>query len=100
MSQTAGASARIWRVAVNVMPRQVLHDPQGVAIQEALAALGFTSVLSLRAGQRLVLELSASDEAAALAQVEAMCQQLLINPILHEYTLDPLGAIAEVGAPS
>ena len=58
-------SATRYRVAVHVVPRQGLLDPQGKAVADALHTLGFGSVASVHVGRHLVLEVEARDEGDA-----------------------------------
>ncbi|CAN5858396.1 phosphoribosylformylglycinamidine synthase subunit PurS [soil metagenome] len=80
-------TARRYRVAVHVVPRQGLLDPQGKAVADALHSLGFGSVASVHVGRHLVLELEASDEAAAREQTKRMCAQLLANPVTEDFEI-------------
>jgi phosphoribosylformylglycinamidine synthase PurS subunit len=80
-------TARRYRVAVHVVPRQGLLDPQGKAVADALHSLGFGSVASVHVGRHLVLEIEASDEAAAREQTKRMCAQLLANPVTEDFEI-------------
>ena len=74
------------RVVVTLKP--TVNDPQGLAIRGGLHNLGFASVDSVRAGKYLELRLADADEAGARAQVDAMCRQLLANPVIEQYRFD------------
>ena len=63
-------------------------DPQGKAIGHALNGLGFESVGEVRQGKLIELELADTDPAAARAQVEEMCRQLLANPVIENYAIE------------
>ena len=76
------------KARVHVSPRQGVLDPQGKAIGTALAALGFAGVGEVRQGKLIELELSETDPARARAQVEAMCRQLLANPVIEDYAIE------------
>jgi phosphoribosylformylglycinamidine synthase len=73
------------RVEVRLKPGVL--DPQGKAIGNALAHLGFTGVGEVRQGKLIEIELAESDPAAARLQVEAMCRELLANPIVENYAI-------------
>ena len=75
------------RVAVHVVPRQGLLDPQGKAVADALHSLGFGSVASVHVGRHLVLEVEAADEGDAREQVKRMCAQLLANPVTEDFEI-------------
>lgn len=63
-------------------------DPQGKAIRNALAALGFDGVGDVRQGKYIEVELDESDENAARAKVEKMCRDLLANTVVENYAYE------------
>jgi phosphoribosylformylglycinamidine synthase len=79
-----------YRVAVQIMPRRGILDPQGTAIAHALHSLGYDGLGDARLGKLVELDLSASDEAAAEETAREMCDRLLANPVTEDF------AIAEV----
>ena len=76
------------KVRVQVMLRPAVLDPQGKAIGNALAALGFTEIGEVRQGKLIELELAETEPARARQQVEAMCKQLLANPVTEDYAIE------------
>jgi len=76
------------KVRVQVMLRRDVLDPQGKAIGNALAALGFAGIGEVRQGKLIELELAETDPARTREQAEAMCKQLLANPVIEDYTID------------
>lgn len=76
------------KARVHVTLKTGVLDPQGKAIQHALDQLGFTGVEGVRTGKVFELELTDTDEAAARARVEAMCQQLLANTVIENYDIE------------
>ncbi len=71
------------RVRVTLKPG--ILDPQGRAIQQALATLGFSSVEGVRVGKYLEVELNETDKAVAESTLKAMCEKLLANPVIENY---------------
>ena len=78
------------RATVLVRPKPGILDPQGDAVGSALGHLGF-EVRDARVGKVIDLELEAKDEAAAKAEVEKMCAQLLANPLIESYEIELVG---------
>ena len=78
----------MWLARVYVTLKPTVNDPQGLAIRGGLRHLGFETVESVRAGKYLELRLEAADQAAAREQLEAMCRQLLANPVIEQYRFD------------
>jgi phosphoribosylformylglycinamidine synthase subunit PurS len=75
-------------VIVTIRRRPVIADPQGSTVARALTDLGHTGVRSLRIDRTIYLEMDGSDTDEVRAQVETMCQQLLANPVLEDYTIE------------
>jgi phosphoribosylformylglycinamidine synthase len=78
----------MWLARVYVTLKPTVNDPQGLAIRGGLHHLGFAAVESVRAGKYLEVRVAAAEEAAAREQVEAMCRQLLANPVIEEYRFE------------
>ena len=75
------------KATVLVRPKQGILDPQGQAVESSLRQLGF-AVDEARIGRVVDLEVEASDAAAARAEVERMCEQLLANPLIESYEIE------------
>lgn len=78
----------IFQAEINIMPHKELLDPQGKAVQHSLGAIQVTGVKDVRIGKHISLRIEADDEAAARAQVEAACKQLLANLIMETYSYE------------
>ena len=76
------------KARVHVTLKRGVLDPQGKAIGNALAALGFAGVGEVRQGKLIELDLGETDPAAARAQVEKMCRELLANPVIEDYAIE------------
>ena len=63
-------------------------DPQGKAIANALTSLGFQNVNSVRQGKVIDIDLSETDTEAAEQLVQSMCNRLLANNVIEDYTID------------
>jgi phosphoribosylformylglycinamidine synthase PurS subunit len=69
------------RARVLVRPKAGILDPQGVAVERALPALGFDGVANVHVGR--LIELDIEDP----TQLEAMCEKLLANPLIEDYEI-------------
>ncbi len=74
---------------VLVTPREGVLDPEGRAVQSALADLGYDLVSDVRTGKVIELELATDDAAHARALVVEMCEKLLANPVIEQYQITP-----------
>jgi phosphoribosylformylglycinamidine synthase subunit PurS len=69
---------------VLVRPKAGILDPQGIAVQRALPALGFEGVDHVHVGRLIELDVENPD------QLEAMCEKLLANPLIEDYEVQLL----------
>lgn len=76
------------KATVYVTIRQNVLDPQGKAVRDALASLGFGEVKDVRIGKYMELELATENRAEAEARVRDMCEKLLANPVIEEYRFE------------
>jgi len=80
-----------FRVAVHIVPRRGLLDPQGKAVADALHTLGFKSVSDVHVGRHVVVELDARDASDAEKEARAMCERLLANPVTEDFEIATVG---------
>jgi len=73
---------------VHVMLKPGVLDPQGEAVRHALGALGFDGIEGVRQGKVIEIDLSATDAAAAKAEVMRMCDRLLANTVIESYRIE------------
>jgi phosphoribosylformylglycinamidine synthase len=76
-------------VRILIRPKAGILDPQGTAVEQALPQLGFAGASNVRIGR--LVELDVADD----ADVEAMCDKLLVNPLIEDYEIQsdvPAGA--------
>src|SRR3546814_17053666 len=76
------------KARVHVTLKNGVLDPQGKAIEHALAALGFAGVDDVRQGKVIEFQLAERDPAKARAEVEAMCEKLLANTVIEKDALE------------
>ena len=73
------------KARVHVMLKNGVLDPQGEAVRHALGALGFDGVNGVRQGKVIELDLA---EGTTEADVTAMCEKLLANPVIESYSVE------------
>jgi phosphoribosylformylglycinamidine synthase len=69
------------KARVLIRPKEGILDPQGKAVERALPALGFDGVANVHVGR--LIELDIEDP----SQLEAMCEKLLANPLIEDYSI-------------
>ena len=63
-------------------------DPQGKAIEGALGSLGFSDVDQVRQGKVFDMAIAHDDRAKAESDLKAMCEKLLANTVIENYTIN------------
>ena len=74
------------RIKVTLKPGVL--DPQGKAIANALGSLGFTGVGEVRQGKYIEVDLAEKDPKKAGKAVEKMCEELLANTVIENYSYE------------
>jgi len=75
-------------VTVHIERRPEIADPEGTAIARSLTDLGYADVTSVRTGRTLHLEVEGNDPEEVRSRVEEMCEKLLANPVIEDYTVE------------
>jgi len=76
------------KASVNVFLKPGVLDVQGKAVESALHGLGWDGVSHVRVGRLITFDLVATDAKAAEAEVKAMCDKLLANPVIESYRVE------------
>ncbi len=76
------------KAIVNIYLKDGILDPQGKAVHHALKTMGFSGVSDVRMGKQIILELSATNDEEARVEVEKMCETLLANTVIENYTFE------------
>ena len=76
------------KAKITVTLKNGVLDPQGKAIEKTLGNLGFKGVGDVRQGKVIEIDLDETDTAKAEAAVKDMCEQLLANTVIENYTIE------------
>ncbi|WP_188944731.1 phosphoribosylformylglycinamidine synthase subunit PurS [Nakamurella endophytica] len=79
------------RVAVDVVIKPEILDPQGKAILAALGRGGHSGVLAVRQGKHFDLEV---DESVSDEDLEEIAGTLLANPVIETWTVTRLDEVS------
>lgn len=79
------------KAQVHITLKGGVLDPQGKAVESALHALGFSSIAGVRQGKFIEIAMDETDKAKAERAVRAMCEKLLANTIIENYSIDIVG---------
>lgn len=72
---------------IHVTLKNGVLDPQGKAVEHALGSLGFDGVDNVRQGKFIELNLTETDPAKAEAKANDMCEKLLANTVIENYSV-------------
>lgn len=98
MAQTAASFLRqgvsgvtkpnVTKARVTVTLKNGVLDPQGKAIEGALASLGVAGVAGVRQGKVFDIDLSERDGERAKALLGEACEKLLANTVIENYRIE------------
>jgi phosphoribosylformylglycinamidine synthase PurS subunit len=72
------------------MPKPGILDPQGRAVEQSLGHLQVEGVHDVRVGRRVELTVQAAAETEARATASRLAEELLSNPLIETWALEPL----------
>ena len=78
------------KFSVTVTLKKDVLDPQGKVVQNTLLNMGMANIKSIRQGKYFEIELNDTDEKKAKKKVEDMCQKLLANLIIEDFTVNKI----------
>ena len=81
----------MYQAIINVTLKKSVLDPQGQTVLHALGTLGFKEAKDLRVGKSFELSIDTQDQAQAEMRVREMCDKLLANPVIEEYSFELKG---------
>ena len=83
-----------FRIAVHIVPRRGILDPQGKAVADALHTLGFAGVQRrARRPPRRRRRGRRATRAPPSDRVREMCEKLLANPVTEDFEIEEAAAV-------
>lgn len=76
----------MFKATVNVTLKKSVLDPQGKTVLHALETMGFNEAKDLRVGKYFEVTLDASEKSSAEGRLKEMCDRLLTNPVIEDYS--------------
>lgn len=77
----------MYRADIRITLRPSILDPQGKAVQHALASGGLGAISDVRMGKLAQLHLDTADEDEAMRLARTACERLLANPVMEDATI-------------
>jgi phosphoribosylformylglycinamidine synthase len=78
----------MFHIKIKVTLRKSILDTQGKATENSLHSLDYNTVNNVRIGKYIELDINENDEIKAKKIADEICQKLLSNPIMEDYTFD------------
>ncbi len=75
-----------YQADVTIKLKSGMLDPEGTTIKRALEHLGYEAN-SVRTAKKYTIELQAENIHDARENVQEMCEKLIANPIIHNYSI-------------
>ena len=75
------------KALIHVTLKADVLDPQGKAIRNACASLGYTGIEEVRQGKLFEVRLSPQAGTDPRALVAELCDKLLANPVIEDYQI-------------
>jgi phosphoribosylformylglycinamidine synthase len=91
--------SEVFLARVFVSPKSTVSDPEGRTIQGALRQLGFDTVDTVRAGKFFQISLVEERREEAVEKIREMCEKLLSNPIIEEYSFEIEEVVPQTSSP-
>jgi len=73
--------------AIVTLKKEVL-DPQGKVVSQTLKNMGYKNIVNVRQGKYFEIELDETDKVKAEKIVDEICNKLLTNTIIEDYTIN------------
>ena len=86
--QNGNTHRKLISAKIYITLKPTVNDPEGITVKNGLHSLGFDIVDSVRFGKYIEVNLSTDDVNQASEEVEDMCQKLLANPVIEQYSFE------------
>ena len=73
---------------IHITLKKDVLDPQGSVIANSLKSLGFDGVQDVRQGKYIEIKLNDNDKDSAIKRLNEMCEKLLANLVIEDYSVE------------
>ena len=73
---------------IHITLKKDVLDPQGSVIANSLQSLGFDGVKDVRQGKYIEIKLDDADKNSATKRLNEMCEKLLANLVIEDYSVE------------
>jgi len=75
------------KISVTVTLKKDVLDPQGKVVKQTLRNMGHVNIENVRQGKYFEIELNESNKNKAEKVIEEICEKLLTNTVIEDYTI-------------
>ena len=76
------------KISATVTLKKDVLDPQGKVVSQTLKNMGYKNISDVRQGKYFEIELNETNIEKAKKTIEEICEKLLSNTIIENYTID------------
>ncbi len=76
------------KAKISIYLKPGILDPQGKAVHHAIEHLDYAGVENVRIGKYVEIEFDSGNSEKVKKDAEEICQKLLANPVMENYTID------------
>ena len=76
------------KISVTVTLKKDVLDPQGKVVRQTLKNMGYNEIENVRQGKYFEIGLNVNDKNKAEKIVQEICNKLLVNTIIENYTIN------------
>ena len=78
-------------IRVVIRNKPGVFDPEGEAIKGGIERLGYENVADVQVGKIVDLEIDVDEVDDVEAEIEEICSQFLVNPVIERYSIERSG---------
>ena len=75
------------KISVTVTLKKDVLDPQGKVVTQTIKNMNYKKITNVRQGKYFEIELDENDKDKAKKIIDEICQKLLINVVIENYTI-------------
>ena len=76
------------KISATVTLKKDVLDPQGKVVRQTLKNMGYNEIENVRQGKYFEIGLNVNDKNKAEKIVQEICNKLLVNTIIENYTIN------------
>ena len=76
------------KISVTVTLKKDVLDPQGKVVNQTIKNMNYKNISSVRQGKYFEIELNEKSKDKAYKVIDEICQKLLTNIVIEDYSID------------